>query len=91
MYPNRWNELQGSGAADGFVRLWQVKRGAGVSRTLEAIDQVPAVGFVNALAIASSGRFVLGGLGQEPRLGRWGRVKNARCGLLLQPLSILED
>ena len=83
--------MQGSGAADGYIRLWQVKRGGGISKTLERVGQIPALGFVNTLAIASSGRFVLAGLGQEPRLGRWGKAKNARCGLMLQSLSVSED
>lgn len=82
------NCMQASGAADGFVRLWQVKRGVGISRSLEAVGQFTATGFVNSLSIASSGRFALAGLGQEPRLGRWGQVKDARSGILLQPLLI---
>lgn len=88
---NEIPSIQGSGAADGYIRLWQVKRGNGISKTLEKVAQIPAVGFVNALAIASSGRFVLAGVGQEPRLGRWGRVQNARCGLLMQQLSIEDN
>lgn len=82
---------QGSGAADGSVRLWQVKRGLGNNKTLEAIGAFPAPGYVNALAIASSGRFVLAGLGQEPRLGRWGRESGTRSGLLLQPLLLKDE
>ena len=68
-----------------------VRRGAGISKTLEKIGQIPAVGFVNALAIAGSGRFVLAGLGQEPRLGRWGKAKIARCGVLVQPLNVSDS
>ena len=79
---------QASGAADGQVRLWQVKRGLGSTRTLESIGQFAAEGYVNSLAIAGSGRFVLAGLGQEPRLGRWGKANGAACGILLQPLIV---
>ena len=80
--------VQGSGAADGMVRLWQIKRGMGINKTLEMVGAFPAPGYVNALAIASSGRFALAGLGQEPRLGRWGSQKTARSGILMQPLIV---
>ena len=82
--------MQASGAADGFVRLWQVAKSGGTTKTLEAVGQFPARGYVNALAIATSAKFVVVGLGQEPRLGRWGQDKTARCGLLIQPLHLGE-
>ncbi len=38
------------------------------------------------LQIARSGKFLLAGMGQEPRLGRWGRDRKARNGVLLHRL-----
>jgi ribosomal RNA-processing protein 9 len=49
---------------------------------------LPARGFVNALAVASSGRFVLAGMGQEPRGGRWARDAHAKNGLLMHRLKL---
>ena len=72
------------------MRLWQVQK-AGPSRKLQQLGGLPASGFVNALAIASSGRFVVAGLGQEPRLGRWAREPKARCGLLVHQLDISDE
>ena len=48
--------------------------------------QVPLPGFVNALAVAPSGRFVAAAVGQEHRLGRWFRDKEARNSLCIVPL-----
>jgi ribosomal RNA-processing protein 9 len=36
---------------------------------------------VNALAFAKSGEFLLAGVGQEHRCGRWQRIAEARNGL----------
>ncbi|ONM07049.1 U3 snoRNP-associated protein-like EMB2271 [Zea mays] len=45
-------------------------------------------GFVNSLAIAKSGRFIVAGVGQEPRLGRWGRVRSAQNGVAIHPIRL---
>jgi len=52
---------------------------------------LPARGFVNGLALASSGRFLLAAMGQEPRLGRWARDGGARNGVLFHALSVGEE
>lgn len=82
--------MQASGAADGVIRLWAVEEGNTGAQALSPIGGLPARGFVNALHIARSGRFILAGMGQEPRLGRWSRDGLAKNGLLLHQLS-LED
>ena len=63
----RGADVCASGAGDGAIRLWRVGEDAG--RQLAPLWCLPARGFVNALAVASSGRFVLAGMGQEPRGG----------------------
>lgn len=89
---SRGSDLVASGAGDGAVRLWRVSEGkGGGAGGLEAIGAVPARGFVNGLALARSGRFVMAALGSEPRLGRWGQVRAARNGVLLQPLTVTGD
>ncbi len=60
-------------------------------KTLREIGQLPARGFVNALKLARSGRFVLAGMGQEPRLGRWARDSKASNGVLLHRLEFAND
>mmetsp|Transcript_41156 Transcript_41156/g.102385 ORF Transcript_41156/g.102385 Transcript_41156/m.102385 type:complete len:86 (-) Transcript_41156:38-295(-) len=47
---------------------------------------VPLVGFINGLAMAPSGKFVACAVGQEHRLGRWFRIREARNSLCIVPL-----
>ncbi|MCL7030522.1 hypothetical protein MKW94_018815, partial [Papaver nudicaule] len=83
----RSSDLAASGAGNGTVRLWSVD---GEAKTMQPLHDLPLVGFVNSLAFAKSGRFLLAGVGQEPRLGRWGRNSEARNGVLIHPLKLSE-
>ena len=60
------------------------------SRTARATSARVLYIFCIGLAIASSGRFVLAGMGQEPLWGRWASDAGAKNGLLLHRLK-LED
>lgn len=82
--------LQASGAGDGVVRLWQVADGK-VGKVLHELGGLPARGFVNALQFARSGIFLVAGMGQEPRLGRWARDGTAKNGLLIHQLHLCDD
>jgi len=79
-----YSNLVASGSCDGFVRLWECSKD---NCRLEEVAALPVPGFVNGLAFASSGRFLLAGLGQEHRLGRWTRNAAARNGLAVLPLG----
>ncbi|XP_046403670.1 U3 small nucleolar RNA-interacting protein 2 [Ischnura elegans] len=77
-------DLLVSGSCDGFVRLW--KCGAGF-KSLTKVFDVPITGFVNALHFSRDGKFLVVGVGQEHRLGRWTRIKEAKNGVYLIPLE----
>ena len=79
----RHTDLLASGSCDGFIRLWGVDL---EQKSLFGVGAVPLDGFVNGMAFASDGRFVVAGVGQEHRLGRWTRVREARNGLHVVPL-----
>ncbi|KAH9621828.1 hypothetical protein KSS87_010977 [Heliosperma pusillum] len=81
----RNSDFAASGAGNGFVRLWAIESEA---RGIRPLFGVPVLGFVNSLAIAKSGRFLVAGVGQEPRLGRWDRISAARNGVVLQSLKL---
>ncbi len=84
--------VQASGAGDGVIRLWALADAkGGSSKALQPLGGLPARGFVNAMAIARSGRFVVAGMGQEPRMGRWLRDAAARNGLLVHPLPLRDE
>ncbi|KAI3437620.1 hypothetical protein D9Q98_000072 [Chlorella vulgaris] len=85
----RGSDLVASGAGDGVVRLWRVADAkGGSSKALEAVGGIPLRGFVNSLQLGRSGRLLVAGVGQEPRMGRWLRDATARNGVLIQPLQL---
>ncbi|XP_062842229.1 U3 small nucleolar RNA-interacting protein 2 isoform X2 [Trichomycterus rosablanca] len=73
-----------SGSHNSTVQLW--KCGPGF-RGLEPLFSVPVAGFVNSLKFSNTGRFLVAGVGQEHRLGRWWRIKEAKNGLYIIPLK----
>ena len=48
------------------------------SRGMEALNEIPLVGFVNDIAVGPKARFCVVASGQEPRLGRWNRIAKAK-------------
>lgn len=82
----RNSDLAASGAGDGCVRLWAINS---ETRAIAPLFDVPLVGYVNSLAIAKSGRFLIAGVGQEPRLGRWDRISTAKNGVALQSFKLI--
>ncbi|XP_072308549.1 U3 small nucleolar RNA-interacting protein 2 isoform X1 [Eucyclogobius newberryi] len=56
-------------------------------RGMERLFTVPVPGFVNSLKFSSSGQFLVAGVGQEHRLGRWWRLKEAKNGIYIIPLK----
>ncbi|XP_057250290.1 U3 snoRNP-associated protein-like EMB2271 [Beta vulgaris subsp. vulgaris] len=81
----RNSDLAASGAGNGCVRLWAINI---ENKGILPLFDVPMVGYVNSLAIAKSGKFLVAGVGQEPRLGRWDRISTARNGVALQSFKI---
>ncbi|KAL4586981.1 hypothetical protein LXL04_011629 [Taraxacum kok-saghyz] len=81
----RGSDLAASGAGNGVVRLWEIESdGKGVRPLFE----LPLDGYVNSLAFAKSGKFLVAGVGKEPRLGRWGSHPGARHGVMVHPLQL---
>ena len=88
----RGSDFAASGAGDGFIRLWAVEQSKhGGAGYLAPLGALPALGFVNGLAIERRGRFVAAAVGPETRLGRWGRVEGARSGLLVHRLDVAPE
>lgn len=85
VHVGKGTDFAASGAADGAIRLWKTSH---EGEPLVPLECIPARGFVNSIQVASSGRFVLAGMGQEPRLGRWGRDSAARNGVQLHSIEI---
>jgi len=85
------SDLIASGAGDGLIKFWKVwdgGKGDGGRRALTSVGSIPLRGFVNSLAIARSARFVVAGVGQEPRMGRWLRDAAAQNGVFIRRLDL---
>lgn len=73
-----------SGSHNSEVQVWKCGHNY---RGLEPLFTVPVAGFVNTLKFSSSGQFLVAGVGQEHRLGRWWRLKEAKNGIYIIPLK----
>lgn len=81
-------DLVASGSSDGVIRLWRADLR---ERTLTPVASVPLEGHVNALCFDGKGRFLLAGVGQEHRLGRWDRLKQAKNGIAIIALPNVDE
>ncbi|XP_023745277.1 U3 snoRNP-associated protein-like EMB2271 [Lactuca sativa] len=81
----RGSDLAASGAGNGVVRLWEIESDA---KGVRPLYELPLVGYVNSLAFAKSGNFLVAGVGKEPRLGRWGSLPAARHGVVVHQLQL---
>lgn len=52
---------------------------------------MPVEGFVNGLAVSSTGKFLVAAVGQEHRLGRWEHNKKARNEICVVRLPASDD
>lgn len=77
-------DLVASGSKDGCIRFWQCSEGY---RSLTPLFTLPLVGFVNTMQFSSDGSFLVAGVGQEHRLGRWWRIKEARNSIVIIKLK----
>lgn len=55
------------------------------------VASVPLEGFVNGLAVSSTGQFFVAAVGQEHRLGRWEHDKKAKNEVCVVPLPAGEN
>lgn len=81
----RSSDLAASGAGNGLIRLWKLEND---SRGISPLFEVPMTGFVNSIAFAKSGRFLVAGVGKEPRLGRWARIAGFQNGVAMHSFEL---
>ena len=77
------SDLCASGGSDGFVRLWRVD---GSGFRIAEVAKIQLEGVVNGIAFAGN-RLVVA-VGQEHRLGRWGRMQKVRNGIAVVSLPL---
>lgn len=76
-------DLVASGSCDGTIRIWKT---SDTYRELQLLFEVAVPGFVNSLAFTNDGSKLIAAVGQEHRLGRWWRIKEATNCVLVIPL-----
>ena len=82
------SDLVATGSSDGFVRIWKC---LGKFSGLAQLFEVPVSGFVNDLRFTENGSYLLAAVGQEHKLGRWWRIKEAKNAILVIPLTQTES
>ncbi|KAH8285469.1 hypothetical protein KR054_009694 [Drosophila jambulina] len=78
-------DLVATGSCDGCVRLWQTNPNA---RKLQQIQSIPIAGFINGLAFNADGTQLFVAVGQEHRLGRWWRHKEAKNQVVVVDIKL---
>ncbi|XP_065058809.1 U3 small nucleolar RNA-interacting protein 2-like isoform X1 [Rhopilema esculentum] len=73
-----------AGSCDSCIRVWKCEQGF---RSLQQLFAIPVTGFVNALQFSENGDFIIAGIGQEHRLGRWWRLKDAKNSIIYIPFT----
>jgi len=79
-----FTDIVASGSNDGYIKLWKCEKSF---RSLMPLYTIPVNGFVNCLRFSSSGDHLICAMGQEHRLGRWERIKEAKNSILVIPLT----
>lgn len=73
----RYSDLFASGSATGEIRLWKLSEH---KDSFALVNRIPITGVINSLQFSKSGKYLIAGVGQEPKMGRWIRVAAARNG-----------
>lgn len=82
----KYTDLVASGSSDGFIRFWKADAKL---KILGSVASIPMKGYINSLKFSSSGRYLIVGVGQEHRLGRWERVATGvKNGIRIIPMPI---
>lgn len=76
--------LLASGSKDSRIRFWRAGENC---QELRPLFSVPVVGFINALQFTPDGTSLVAGVGQEHKLGRWWRLKEAKNSIVIIPLK----
>lgn len=82
------SDLIASGSCDGHIRIWKLSENG---RKLKEMFTIPVAGFINSLAFTSSGSHLIAAVGQEHRLGRWWRLKDAKNSIVVIELNKIDS
>ncbi|XP_022185596.2 U3 small nucleolar RNA-interacting protein 2 [Nilaparvata lugens] len=78
------SDVFATGSSDGFIKVWKCEDRYRKSKLLFT---VAVQGFINSMAFSTDDKYLVVGVGQEHKLGRWKRIKEARNSVLLIELK----
>eukprot|EP01130_Rhizamoeba_saxonica_P002754 TRINITY_DN12510_c0_g1_i1.p1 TRINITY_DN12510_c0_g1~~TRINITY_DN12510_c0_g1_i1.p1 ORF type:complete len:433 (+),score=97.26 TRINITY_DN12510_c0_g1_i1:3-1301(+) len=79
-----YTDVFATGSNDGFIRLWKIDPGFG---GFELLREIPMEGWVNGIKFSESGKYLVVGIGQEHKRGRWEINKSAKNGIRIITLG----
>ncbi|KAK9508739.1 hypothetical protein O3M35_006225 [Rhynocoris fuscipes] len=82
------SEVFASGSCDGTVKIWKCEENF---RKTSLIANVPIVGFANAMAFTKDFKKLIIGVGQEHKLGRFSKIKEAKNCIVVVHVKKLEE
>jgi len=77
-----------AGSCDGCIKLWRCEKSF---RSIMPVHSIKMTGFVNSLKFSSNGEYLIAGVGQEHRLGRWWKLREAKNSVCIIPIIHNEE
>lgn len=71
----RYSDLFASGSSTGEIKFWKIDSNF---QSFKQIKEIKMIGVINSLQFSKSGKFLIAGVGQEHKLGRWISLKNSK-------------
>ncbi|KAK9765008.1 pre-rRNA processing protein [Basidiobolus ranarum] len=87
----KYSDVFATGSWDGHIRLWKL---GGNLRNFAPLTTIAMPGFINALnfnhdiSMTSTKAYLVAGVGQEHKLGRWLRIKEAKNGVAIVEFTL---
>ncbi|CAK8694434.1 unnamed protein product [Clavelina lepadiformis] len=78
------SDLIATGSSDGYIRLWKCE---GKFLKLTPLFNVSVPGFINDMRFTNNGLFLIAAVGQEHKLGRWWKLKDAKNFIYVIPIQ----
>jgi len=82
-----FTDLVATGSSSGEIKIWKCTDNV----ALELILSIPVEGFINSLCFNKEGTFLLAGIGQEHKLGRWSKIQGVKNTVKLFKLPSKEN
>lgn len=80
----RYSNIFATGSYTGEIKIWATTNDFKIRHILS----IPVIGYINSLQFSRSGGYLIAGVGQEHRLGRWEKNRNTKNFVVMIKLPI---